>query len=213
VKEDFVVVAEPRAEQGTGASRRLRHAGKLPAIVYGGGESPEMVTLVQKDLLKHLETEAFYSHVLKLDVAGKVQQVILKALHRHPAKPVVMHADFQRVRSDQTIRVHVPLHFLGEDTAPGVKTAGGLLEHLMTDAEVECFPQDLPEFLEVDCSALNIDDTVHLSQLKLPKGVELVELKHDNDRAVAVIHLPRVAKVDDAAEAEDGEAEGDKDGE
>lgn len=202
MKENFVVVAEPRTEQGTGASRRLRRTGQLPAIVYGGGEAPELISVVQKDLLKHLETEAFYSHVLTLDLAGKPQQVILKALHRHPSKPFVMHADFQRVRADQTIRVNVPLHLKGDDIAPGVKLGGGLLEHLQTEVEVECFPQNLPEFLEVDVSKMEIGDTLHLSNLSVPKGVELVALKQDQDPAVAVLHAPRVEEPEDGAEGE-----------
>lgn len=193
MKENFVVVAEPRSLQGKGASRRLRREGKVPAILYGGQSTPETLAVNLNELRKHLKTEAFYSHILTLDLNGQSQQAVLKDLQRHPVRSDdILHLDLQRVRADQTLRMHVPLHFKGAELSPGVKTGGGVVEHHMIQVEVECLPANLPEFIEVDLSALNVGDSVHLSQLPLAEGVELVELKHGNDASVAAIHLPRV---------------------
>lgn len=199
--DQFVVVAKSREAQGTGASRRLRNSGWVPAIIYGGDEPPRSIAVEHKELVKHLNVEAFYSHILSLEVEGKAESVVIKDLQRHPAKPIILHADFLRVRADHAIRVRVPLHFDGAEGAPGVKQ-GGVLEHLITDVDVECLPGNLPEYLSVDVSALEIDETIHLSDLALPEGVELMELKHENDAAVAAIHLPRVAKETEEEEEE-----------
>lgn len=202
MSKNFVVTAEVRAEQGTGASRRLRRVGKVPGIVYGGSKAPQSITVVHNDLWNSLKNEAFYSKILTLNIGSESEQVVLKDLHRHPVRGEVMHLDLQRVLADVAIRMRVPLHFKGGDIAPGVKTGGGLLEHLVNEAEVECLPRFLPEFIEVDVSGLNVNESVHLSQLVLPEGVTLVELKHDNDLAVVAVHLPRAAKAEeDAAEA------------
>lgn len=205
--DQFVVVAKSREAQGTGASRRLRKTGWVPAIVYGGGQPPRNISIEHRLLSKQLETEAFYSHILSLEVDGQAESVVIKALQRHPHKPVLLHADFQRVRADEAIRVRVPLHFEGVDIAPGVKKEGGVLEHLLNDVEVECLPGKLPEYLVVDVSAMVLDQTLHLSDLTLPEGVELVELKHDHDTAVASIHMPRVVKDD--AEEDEGASDAD----
>lgn len=193
MKQNFVVVAETRADQGKGASRRLRHAGKIPAIVYGGTEAPVSLTLSANEIGKQLKVEAFYSHLLTLNLNGTSQQVVLKDLHRHPVSGLAMHADFQRVQADKALRMHVPLHFKGADIAPGVKTGGGIVEHLLNQLEVECLPKDLPEFIEVDLSNMQVNDSIHLSQLALPAGVTLMQLKHGNDQSVVSIHLPRAA--------------------
>jgi large subunit ribosomal protein L25 len=198
MKESFVVAAEPRADQGKGASRRLRRAGKLPAIVYGGKKEPQALIVDHNELWKALKHEAFYSKILTLKVGSETEQVVLKDLHRHPVREEVMHMDLQRVLADVVLRMHVPLHFKGEDVAPGVKTGGGIIEHHLNQVEVECLPKDLPEFLEVDLSALNVNEAVHLSQIVLPAGVVLVELKHDNDQSVAAVHLPRAALAEEA---------------
>jgi large subunit ribosomal protein L25 len=192
VKENFVVVAESRAAQGTGASRRLRRTGKVPAILYGGKDEPKAISVDHNELWKHLKTEAFYSHILTLKLDGKDQQVVLKDLMRHPVKDSIMHLDLQRVLADVLLRMHVPLHFKNAEIAPGVKTGGGIVEHHLNQVEVECLPKNLPEYIEVDLANLDVNDTVHLSQLKLSEGVALVQLKHGNDQSVASIHLPRV---------------------
>lgn len=201
VKENFVINAEARKAQGTGASRRLRREGKVPAILYGGQEAAQSITVGHNELWNHLKTEAFYSHILTLKLDGQEQQVVLKDLMRHPVNNSVMHMDLQRVRADVALRMHVPLHFKGADVAPGVKTGGGIVEHHLNQVEVECLPKFLPEFIEVDLSNLNVNDAVHLSQLQLGEGVTLVQLKHGNDQSVAAIHLPRAAVEETPAEA------------
>jgi large subunit ribosomal protein L25 len=193
MKHAFVIDAEVRTTRGKGASRRLRHEGKLPAIIYGGKGEPQSITVNHNELSKHLKIEAFYSHILTVNIGGVSEQAVLKDLHRHPVRDEIMHMDLQRVLADQLLRMHVPLHFKGADIAPGIKTGGGIIEHHLIQVEVECLPKDLPEFLEVDLSGLNVNEAVHLSQLKLPANVGLVELKHGNDASVAAVHLPRAA--------------------
>ncbi|MEC9362159.1 MAG: 50S ribosomal protein L25/general stress protein Ctc [Pseudomonadota bacterium] len=207
MKENFVVIAESRADQGKGASRRLRREGKIPAIVYGGGETPTSVSLSANEMGKHLKVEAFYSHLLTLKLDGTEQQVVLKDLQRHPVSGYATHADFQRVQADKLLRMHVPLHFKGETVAPGVKTGGGIVEHHLNQVEVECLPKDLPEYIEVDLSSMQVNESIHLSELTLPQGVTLLELKHDNDQSVVSIHLPRAA-IEEEAPAADAPAEG-----
>lgn len=207
MKENFVVIAESRADQGKGASRRLRREGKIPAIVYGGGETPTSVSLSANEMGKHLKVEAFYSHLLTLKLDGTEQQVVLKDLQRHPVSGYATHADFQRVQADKLLRMHVPLHFKGETVAPGVKTGGGIVEHHLNQVEVECLPKDLPEYIEVDLSNMQVNESIHLSELTLPQGVALIELKHDNDQSVVSIHLPRAA-IEEEAPAADAPAEG-----
>lgn len=199
--QSFVVTAEPRVEQGTGASRRLRKTGRLPAIVYGGNKQPQAISVDHNDLWKNLKFEAFYSKILTLKIGNETEQVVLKDLHRHPVRDEVMHMDLLRILADVAIRMRIPLHFKGEAVAPGIKTGGGIFEHLANEVEVECLPKDLPEYIEVDVSGMNVNDAIHLSQLTLPAGVELVELKHDNDQAVVAVHLPRAAKEEEEAPA------------
>ena len=187
----FTLNAQARTDEGKGASRRLRRLkAKLPAVIYGGKEPAQSITLELKELTKALENEAFYSHVLTLDVAGKTEQVILKALQRHPSKGVPMHADFLRVNANQRITVRVPLHFTNQDTAIGVKQQGGAVSIIATEVEISTLPGSLPEYLEVDLSAVEVGTTLHLSDIKLPEGVSLVELSHgaDHDQAIANIH-------------------------
>lgn len=205
MKENFVVNAESRADQGKGASRRLRREGKIPAIIYGGTEQPTSITVSSNEMFKHLKVESFYSHLLTLTLDGNSQQVVLKDLQRHPVSGYAIHADFQRVLADKLLKMHVPLHFIGADVAPGVKPGNGIVEHQLNQVEVECLPKDLPEFIEVDLSQLNVNESVHLSQLKLPEGVTLVQLKHDNDQSVASIHLPRAAVEEEVPAAEAAE--------
>ena len=207
---DFVINATSRKDVGKGASRRLRRGGEVPAVVYGGHKDPVSLVLEHREIAKHLENEAIYASILTLKVDGKAEKVILKDLQRHPFKPRVQHADFQRVSANEKLRVHVPIHFLNEEMAPGVK-AGGMVSHSLVEVEVSCLPKDLPESIDVDLGALELSQIIHLSDIKLPKGVELVELGHGegHDQPVATIVLPRAAKAD-AAEDAAGEAEGEE---
>ena len=198
---NFALNAEVRSDLGKGASRRLRRNESLvPAVIYGGDKAPQSISLLAKDLAKLLENEAAFSHVLSLDVAGTKENVLIKALQRHPAKGFVLHADFQRVVAGQKLTAHVPLHFINEATAVGVKQQGGEISHTISEVEVSCLPKDLPEFIEVDMAAVEVGQTVHMSDLKLPKGVELVALAHGNDLAVSNIHASRVKDEEGAAE-------------
>ncbi|RCX33207.1 50S ribosomal protein L25/general stress protein Ctc [Thioalbus denitrificans] len=205
----FNIDAEPRQDVGKGASRRLRRAGKIPAIVYGGHQDPEMITLVQSEFVKSLANEAVYSSILDLNVGGRKQQVILKALQRHPIKPIIEHADFQRVSASEKLTIHVPLHFLNEETCVGVKQGGGRISHQLIEVEVSCLPADMPEFIEVDLAALNLGEALHLSDLKLPQGVEILALSHGNDMSVVSVQ----GKGGGAEEEEEGEAEGEAEAE
>jgi large subunit ribosomal protein L25 len=191
MKESFVVTAKTRTVEGTGASRRLRRTGEVPAVVYGGKEKAKVIQVNANEMWKHLQTEAFYSHILTLALDGAKEQVVLKDMQRHPVTEQPMHIDFQRVLADVAIRMLVPLHFKGGELAPGVKVGGGVIEHHLNTVEVECLPGNLPEFLEVDTSAMELNDALHLSQLKLPEGVALVELKHGRDPSMAALHMPR----------------------
>lgn len=203
-QETFELDAEVRVDMGKGASRRLRHASKVPAIMYGAGKESMPLTLVRNTLDKHLAHEAFYSHILTIKVGGEKQKVILRDVQRHPSKPYILHVDFMRVSATEKLRMNVPLHFLNEDIAVGVKEEGGVIAHNLTDVEVSCLGSNLPEYIEVDLAELKLGESIHLSSLKLPEGVELVELSHgeEHDQPVASIHKARVA-----TEAE-GEAEG-----
>jgi large subunit ribosomal protein L25 len=198
---EFALNAEVRSDLGKGASRRLRrNVAMVPAVIYGGDKAPQSISLLAKELAKLLETDAAYSHVLNLNVAGSNESVIIKALQRHPAKGFVLHADFIRVVADQKLTAHVPLHFINQETSVGVKQQGGEASHVLVEVEVACLPKDLPEFIEVDMANVEVGQIVHLSDLKLPQGVELVALAHGNDLAVANIHASRVAKEEGAAE-------------
>ena len=201
---DFALNAEVRSDLGKGASRRLRRLASLvPAVIYGGDKAPQAISVIAKDFAKLLETEASYSHILSLNVGGTKENVLIKALQRHPAKGFVLHADFIRVVAGQKLTAHVPLHFINQEGSVGVKQQGGEVSHTLNDVEVSCLPKDLPEFIEVDMAKVEIGQIVHLSDLKLPKGIELVALAHGSDLPVANIHASRVAKeVDDAAEGE-----------
>ena len=203
--EDFALIAESREDQGKGASRRLRREGKVPAIIYGAGRPPRPLSFDHNKVLRQLENESFYSSVLNIKVGEKSQAAILKDLQRHPAKNLILHMDLQRIVDDEAIRMNVPLRFIGEDLAPGVKLGGGTVAHLMSDVEVTCLPKDLPEFIEVDISNLELDQMVHLSALKLPPGVEIPALAQgaEHDQALVSIH---VIKAGAALEADEVQA-------
>jgi large subunit ribosomal protein L25 len=176
--------------------------------MYGGGKDPESLTLSLNEVIRNLENEAFYSHILNVKVGGAKTRAVLRDLQRHPSRPVIMHMDLQRVSESEKIKMNVPLHFAGEDIAPGVK-AGGLVSHELVEVEIECLPRDLPEYIEIDISALGIGDSVHLSDLAVPEGVTLLELARGEgqDRAVVSIHARRVSVEEDEA-APEAAAEG-----
>lgn len=192
---NFDVNAQPRGLSGKGASRRLRRQGLVPAIVYGAHQDPEMVTVSHNELLKHLENEAFYSHVLDLKMDDQVTKVVLKDMQRHPAKPFILHVDFMRVSQDEKLRMMIPLHFLNEEKCAGVKM-GGQVSHHVTEVEVLCLPGDLPEFIGIDMTDLEIGGIVHLSEIPMPPGVALAHAP-DPDEPVVVIHGARVGGEDE----------------
>ncbi len=206
-KNDFIIEASPRADVGKGASRRLRRlANEIPAIIYGAGEEPTAITISHKDILKAIENEAFFSHIVTVKVDGKEESVVIKDLQRHPSKPKIMHADFMRVSADQEITVNVPLHFVNEDKCVGVRLEGGIINHLMNDIEISCLPGNLPEYIEVFMAELKVGETIHISDLALPEGVKSVVLSHgeENDQPVAACTMPRIEEEPETLEAEDG---------
>ncbi|GAA5524005.1 50S ribosomal protein L25 [Microbulbifer aestuariivivens] len=203
---DFKLNANVRSDEGKGASRRLRREeARVPAVIYGGKAEPSSISLLSKDLFKALEDESFFSSVLTLDIEGKEEQVILRDLQRHPAKQILLHADFQRVSANTKVHLKVPVHFLNEDKCKGVK-AGGIVSHTLTELDISAPASKLPEFIEVDLADLELDGTVHISDIKLPAGVESVDLSHgeDHDLVVASVHKPRGA-IEAEAEGEASE--------
>jgi large subunit ribosomal protein L25 len=213
MSEDFDLVAEIREGQGKGASRRLRHEGKVPAIIYGAGRPPRALTFDHNRVLHQLENESFYSSILNIKVGEKSQAAIVKDIQRHPAKQWIMHMDFQRIVEDVKIKMNVPIHYLNEEDAVGVRLGGGSVSRLMTEVEVTCLPKDLPEYFELDIAELELNEMLHLSDLKVPDGVEIVELTHgeERDQPVVSIHVIKAAPieediVEEAAEGEEGEA-------
>ena len=213
--EEFELNCTVRTDLGKGASRRLRRLNdNIPAVLYGGGEDPVSLTIAHKDIAKATENEAFFSHIITLNVGKKKQKAVIKALQRHPAKAILMHADFQRVSDKVQITVNVPIHFLNEDKCAGVKTGGGSIIKTLNEIEIHCFPKDLPEFIEVDMLLLEIGEAVHLADITLPTGVASVALASGNDLSVATVQAPRaeveVAETAPAAPAApDSEAGGD----
>ena len=199
------ITATSRKDEGKGASRRLRHAGMVPAIVYGGDAAPQSVQLDQEKVWVASQHEWFYSSILDLEVDGKVQAVLLRDMQRHPYRQLIMHLDFQRVNANEAIRVNVPLHLVNAENSPAGKSAGVVLTQEMNEVEVTCLPGNLPESIEVDLSNMAVGDTVHLSEVVLPKGVELAhKIDDEHNPAVAVARHARV----DAEPAAEPEAEG-----
>ena len=203
---DFILQAKGREDTGKGASRRLRRlAGEVPAIVYGGKKNPTKIALTHKDVAKALENEAFFSSIVSLDIEGASEDVIIKDIQRHPAKKIVLHMDFFRVSKTTVLQTKVPLHFINEDTCPGVKLGGGIVAHTMTDIEIQCLPKNLPEFIEVDMAEVDLGDIVHISDIVLPEGVESVALNlgADHDLSVATINKPKAVEVEEDTESLD----------
>lgn len=200
---EIIVQAKKRDSKGKGASRRLRRAGLVPGIVYGGDKEAVSIELDHKNLFMQFRHEAFHASILTLDLDGKKESVLLRDYQLHPVRNTIQHIDFQRVSATEKIHVKVPLHFINEDVAPGVKLGGGLITHIMTEADISCLAKDLPEFIEVDLSNLDVGQTIHLSQIKLPKGIEFVQLAHGDDSAVVSIAKPRggSSAAEESAEA------------
>ena len=192
----ITVKAEPRSVQGTGASRRLRRESKVPGVLYGAGKDAQAIQLDHKDLWFKLKMEAFHASVLDMEVAGEKSQALLRDYQMHPFRPLILHVDFQRVDANKKIHIKVPLHFVNAEISPGVKVAGGLVEHVISELEITCLPKDLPEFIEVDLAELQAGHSLHLSALKLPVGVEAVVPKGE-DPTVATIVIPKVITAEE----------------
>jgi large subunit ribosomal protein L25 len=205
--QDFELNVEPRADLGKGASRRLRRLGNMvPAVIYGGGAEPVSITISHKDIHRACENESFFAHIVKIHMkGGGVDNVIIKDLQRHPAKDRIMHADFLRVRMDQEITVEVPLHFLNEEAALGVKRDGGMVSHVMSSIEIACLPADLPEYIEIDVLELALGDSIHMDEVKLPSGVSIPALGLGDDHNQVVVSINASRATIEAGDAE-GEA-------
>ncbi len=204
MRNSFEFEAESRSSVGTASARALRRASQIPGVIYGGGKPPVLLSLDHNSVAKGLENEAVYSHVLKIKVDGLEEGAVLKDLQRHPSKPIILHIDFQRVSETQKLRVRIPLHFIGEEKAVGVKK-GGVVTHTVTDLEVTCLPADLPEFIEVDLASVDVGQLVSLSGIEIPEGVVVLMHGESRDVTLASIQLPRVA----SSEESEGEGEGD----
>jgi len=206
----FELNAEVRSEMGTNASRRLRGKKKFPAVLYGAGKDPVNLTLDHDVMMHNLEREAFYSHILTLKYGGKDEKVVLKDIQRHPSAPKITHMDFMRVSETTKLRLNIPLHFMGEDSAPGVKQSGGIVAHLMSNIEIICHAKHLPEYIEVDISELHTGHSLHLSDIKLPEGVQIVSLLQGegHDLPIVSINIPRGAATTSTDEEDSAEKEG-----
>lgn len=202
----FEFAAEGRIASSRGRAREVRRNGMVPAVVYGGASDPQSIVLDHNDVIKHLEHEAVYSHVLDLKIDGKTEKAILKDIQRHPAKPKILHMDFMRVDEAQALKVNVPLHFINEDVCVGVKV-GGVVTHAMVDVEISCLPAKLPEYIEVDLADINIGESIHLTEIVLPEGVDIVALAQEgeHDYTVAQVMKTKAEKEEVEDDVEDGD--------
>ena len=198
------ISADKRTLQGKGASRRLRGSGKVPAIIYGGDQAAQPIEMDHKDLFYNLKTEAFHASILSLNLAGKKEQVLLRDIQMHPFKQQVLHVDFQRVDPNKKIHMKVPLHFINAEISPGVKTSGGIVSHILTEVDISCLPADLPEYISVDLAELTAGHTLHLSDLVLPQGIEIIALTKGDNSPVATIVIPRSVLSEEATGEEAG---------
>ena len=196
----ITIKAETRKVQGTGASRRLRRAEKVPGIVYGGGTDATVIELDHNDIYHKLRSEAFHASILDMELDGKKQPVLLRDVQMHAFRQIVMHVDFQRVAADKKIHMKVPLHFINADIAPGVKVSSGMVSHIVNELDIACLPKDLPEFIEVDLKDLVAGHSIHISNLKMPAGVEAIT-KRGDDPAVATIIIPRAVAAEEVVAA------------
>jgi large subunit ribosomal protein L25 len=199
-----VIQATARKDEGKGASRRLRRAGQLPAVVYGAHQEPVSIQMLHNTAMLASQHEWFYSSILDLDIDGKPEKVLLRDMQRHPFKPLIMHLDFLRVSENEAITVNVPLHFLNQETSPAGKTSGVVITHEQNEIEISCLPKDLPAFIEIDLAKLSEGDVVHLSDIQLPEGVSIPELKQGKEHDIAVV-IARQLKADAAPEGADGD--------
>jgi large subunit ribosomal protein L25 len=199
--------AKERKSKGTGASRRLRHIGTTPGILYGGEKDSISLEIDSKELFMQFRHEAFHASILSLNLEGKKESVILRDFQMHPVRNNIQHIDFQRINENEKISVKVPFHFINEDTAPGVKIEGGLVSHIMTEIDISCLPKDLPQYIEVDLGELAMGESIHLSQVTVPEGVELTSLTEENDPAITSISKPKVVVEEEVVTeaSEDGE--------
>jgi len=210
MSKTYEVPAELREDVGKGASRRLRRQKKVPAIVYGEGRAPANLTLEHDYIAHAVEQEAFHASILELKVGdGRKQKVVLRDLQRHPYKPTILHVDFQRVSEKHELRIEVPLHFLNEEISPAGKQGGVVIQYLATEVEISALPKDLPEYIEVDISGMQLDDMLHLSDIKVPAGVELVDLTHgeEYDQPIVSVHIIKQAPIEEEEPAEEESAE------
>jgi large subunit ribosomal protein L25 len=213
MSDSHTIFAELRDVQGTGASRRLRHAGQIPAILYGAGKDTAMLTLNHNSLIHNLDDESFHSSILTVEIEGKKEKAILRDVQMHAYKQLIMHIDLQRVSAKDKIHMNVPLHFTGGDEAPGVKLESGIVSHLITELDVVCLPGDLPEFIAVDVSALHLGDSIHLSEISLPEGVESSALSHGDDLALVTVAAVRGSVEEEEVTEEEGGEEAAAEGE
>ena len=210
MSEEFNLIAEMRDDQGKGASRRLRRQGKVPAIIYGAGREPRSLMFDHNKVLQQLEDPSFYSSILNIKVGEKSRAAIVKDIQRHPAKQRILHIDLQRIVEDEKIKMQIPIHYLGEEEAVGVKLGGGTVSKLMTELEISCLPKDLPEFLEVDISELELDQMLNVSDIKLPEGTEISDLIiEQNPAIVSIQEIKEIIEEDIEGEDTEGEAEAD----
>ena len=213
MSDEFNLIAEMRDDRGKGASRRLRHQGKVPAIIYGAGREPRALMFDHNKVLRELENASFYSSILTIKVGDKSRAAIVKDIQRHPSKKQILHIDFQRIVEDEKIRMQIPIHYIGEEDAIGVKIDGGSVSRLMTELEVSCLPKDLPEFFEVDISELELDQMLHVSNITLPTGVEISEIILEQDQAiVSISEIKEIIEEEILEDEGEGEGEG-EDGE
>ncbi len=207
--KEFDLIADFREEQGKGASRRLRHSGKVPAIIYGAGRPARSITFDHNEVIQQLENESFYSSILKVKVGEKSQAAILKDVQRHPSRRLIMHIDLQRVVEDQAIKMNVPIHYLGEEDAVGVRDGGGTVTKMVNDVEITCLPKDLPEYLELDISHLGLDEMMYITDIKLPEGVEIVGLaqaEEEQAQPIVSIHFIHEEIIEEEVPEEELEA-------
>ena len=214
--EEFELNCSVRTDLGKGASRRLRRLdNNIPAVLYGGDKDPIALTIAHKDIARATENEAFFAHIITLKIGNKKEQAVIKALQRHPARAIILHADFLRVSATHAIIVKVPIHFLNEETCVGVRLGGGNIIRTMNEIEVSCLPKDLPEYIEVDMLEIDLGESVHLSEITLPEGITSVALSHGEDSidlSIAIVQAPKgIAEEDEELEGEEAEAAGDDD--
>ena len=207
--KEFDLIADFREEQGKGASRRLRHTGKVPAIIYGAGRPARSITFDHNEVIQQLDNESFYSSILNVKVGDKSQAAILKDVQRHPAKRLIMHIDLQRIVEDQAIKMNVPIHYLGEEEAVGVRDGGGTVTKMVNDVEITCLPKDLPEYLELDISHLGLDEMMYITDIKMPEGVEIVGLaqaEEEQAQPIVSIHFIHEEIIEEEVPEEELEA-------